>query len=358
MTRKNILARFLSLLALTLAAVTAVTVTVPSRARAADTIVLKIATVVPKNSVWIQVLQDMADDWKTISNGQVQVKLYGGGIAGDDTDVVRKIKLGTLDGSLLSVTGLHTLDHSVSAMTVPMMFDSSEEFYGVLAMVEPDLDKKYEAQGLVVLHWADAGMVHFLTKEPVKTPDDLRKLKIFTWQDDASGAADLWKQAGFNAVPLPSTEITTALQTGLISALPTSAEPAALLQWNQHANYMTNINWAVLIGATVISKKSWDKIPADLQPKLLASAAKYGQKLRDATHDADAGAIKAMTDRKLIMVEPDVDAWRKVVEPTWKNIRGSLVPAEMFDKVKAARDEWRAKHPATAAPGVKKADAK
>ncbi len=357
MNRKPTLPRFLSLLALLLAAVTAVTVTVPSRARAADTIVLKIATVVPKNSVWLQVLQDMADDWKTISNGQVQVKLYGGGIAGDDTDVVRKIKLGTLDGSLLSVTGLHTLDHSVSAMTVPMMFDSHEEFYGVLSMVEPDLDKKYEAQGMVVLHWADAGMVHFLTKEPVKTPDDLRKLKIFTWQDDASGAADLWKQAGFNAVPLPSTEITTALQTGLISALPTSAEPAALLQWNQHAKYMTNLNWAVLIGATVISKKSWDKIPADLQPKLRESAAKAGLQLREATQKTDAGAIQAMKDRGLTMVEPDVDAWRKTVEPTWPRIRGSLVPAEMFDKVKAARDEWRKTH-APAAPGVKKADAK
>lgn len=327
-------------------------------AQAAAPIVVKIASVVPKNSVWLQCLQDMAEDWKTISNGQVTVRLYGGGVAGDDVDVVRKIKLGTLDGSLLSVTGLHSIDKNVSAVTVPMMFDNYDEFYAVLDEVRPELEKKYEAQGLIVLNWADAGWVHFLTKEPVKTPDDLRKLKIFTWQDDASGASDLWKAAGFNPVPLPATEITTALQTGLITALPTSVEPAMLLQWNQHAKYMTNINWAVLIGATVISKKTWDKIPADLQPKLRESAAKAGQKLREETRGADAGAVKAMQARGLTVVEPDIDAWRKTVEPTWPRIRGGLVPAEMFDKVKAARDAYRAKNaPQTPAP-LKKADAK
>lgn len=327
-------------------------------AQAAAPIVVKIASVVPKNSVWLQCLQDMAEDWKTISNGQVTVRLYGGGVAGDDVDVVRKIKLGTLDGSLLSVTGLHSIDKNVSAVTVPLMFDNYDEFYAVLDEVRPELEKKYEAQGLIVLNWADAGWVHFLTKEPVKTPDDLRKLKIFTWQDDASGASDLWKAAGFNPVPLPATEITTALQTGLITALPTSTEPAMLLQWNQHAKYMTNINWAVLIGATVISKKTWDKIPADLQPKLRESAAKAGQKLREETRGADAGAIKAMQARGLTVVEPDIDAWRKTVEPTWPRIRGGLVPAEMFDKVKAARDAYRAKNaPQTPAP-LKKADAK
>ena len=333
----------------------AVSVIVPLRVRAADTVTLKLASVVPKNSVWLNDLEDMADDWKKISGGTVQVKLYGGGMQGDDADVVRKMKLGTLDGGLLSVTGMHTIDHAVSAFTVPMMLSDYDEFYGVLGMLEPDIDKVYESQGYVVLNWADAGWVHFLTKEPVKTPDDLRKLKIFTWQDDASGAADLWKAAGFNAVPLPSTEITTALQTGLISALPTSAEPASLLQWNQHAKYMTDINWGMLLGATVVTKKSWDKIPPDMQVKLRESAAKTGLKLREGTRTAEAGAIDAMKDHGLTVEQPDLDAWRKVVEPMWPKIRGSIVPADWFDKVKAARDEYRAKHEMKP---LKKADAK
>lgn len=326
-------------------------------AHASGNVIVKLATVVPKNSVWLDVLQQMADDWKTLSGGAVTMRLYGGGVAGDDTDVVRKLKLGTLDASLLSVTGLHSMDHVVSAMTIPMMFDSYDEFYGVLDQVRPELDRHYEAQGLVVLNWADAGMVRFLTKDPVKTPDDLRKLKIFTWQDDASGAADLWKSAGFNPVPLPSTEITTALQTGLISALPTSTEPAALMQWNQHAKYLTMINWAVLVGATVITKKTWDRIPADVQTKLRAEADQIGEKLRQATRTAEEGAVKAMQARGLTVIEPDVAEWRKVVEPTWPKLKGSLVPAEMWDKVVAARDAWRAKH-AGAAGSSKKAAAK
>jgi TRAP-type C4-dicarboxylate transport system substrate-binding protein len=184
--------------------------------------------------------------------------------------------------------------------------------------------------------------VHFLTKEPVKTPDDLRKLKIFTWQDDASGASDLWKAAGFTAVPLPSTEISSALQTGLVTALPTSAYPASLMLWNQHARYMTNLNWATLIAATVVTKKSWDKIPADLQAKLKASAAKAGEKLRADSRKTDGEAIKGMAAHGLTVIEPDLDAWRKVVEPTWPRMRGSLVPEDFFDKVKKLRDEQRA----------------
>jgi TRAP-type C4-dicarboxylate transport system substrate-binding protein len=325
---------------------------VVSRPARAQTVVIKMATIVPKNSVWDTALGDMAADFKKDSGGLVEVKIYAGSVQGDDADVVRKMKGGVLGGSLLSGAGLHIIDHGITALTIPMMFDNYDEVYGVLETMRPEYEKAAADQGFIILSWADAGFVHFLTTEPVKTPDDLRKLKIFTWQDDSSGATDLWKSAGFTAVPLPSTEITSALETGLITALPTASEPASLMQWNQHAKYMLDINWGILLGAVVITKDKWDKIPPDIQVKLRADAIKAGAALREGTRKTDAAAVQAMKDHGLIVTEPDLPTWRAVVEPSWAKLRGGLVPVEEFDKVKAARDAWRTTHP------VKKADAK
>jgi TRAP-type transport system periplasmic protein len=310
----------------------------------AEKLVIKMATLVPQGSTWHTTLQEMTAKWQELSKGQVTVRLYPGGVAGDDADVVRKMRLGTLNAGLLTVSGFADIDRSIFALCVPMMYASYEELDAVEAKLSPMLEKTYADKGFVVLAWADAGWVHFFAKSPVKTPDDLKKLKLFSWAGDNPGF-ELLKSAGLNPVPLPSTEISTALQTGLVEAVPTTSRAAVLLQWYDHARYLTDLRWAVLVGGVVLTKEAWDKVPANLRPAFQALAQETVKKLSQQTREGEKTDIEAMVKRGLTVVPVDAATlaqWRSAAEATYPKVRGRFVPPAAYDEAMRLRAEFRA----------------
>ena len=306
-------------------------------------LVVRTATLVPDGSSWYLILKELGEKWKTVSGGRVTVRLFPGGVAGDDPDVVRKMRLGTLNAGVLTSVGVAEIDKSVYALGVPLMYDSSEEVYYVLEKMRPRLEASIEARGFVVLNWADVGWVHFFTQKPVALPDDLRALKLFTWAGDADSVS-VWRSAGFNPVPLPSTEIATALQTGLVNALGSPPQVAVISQFFNSAKNMTDLRWQVLLGATLITKSTWDKIPADVRPALLEASREAGQRLQREVKDAEQKDVDAMKKRGLtvIAVGPRQRAeWQKLTEKLYPSIRGRIVPADAFDEALRYRDEYR-----------------
>jgi TRAP-type transport system periplasmic protein len=306
-------------------------------------VTIKMATLVPEGSSWHLILREAVEKWKKISNGRVSVIIYPGGVAGDDPDIVRKMKLGTLHAGVLTAVGVAEIDKSVYALGIPMMYASYEEVYSVLEKMRPKLEAGIEKQGFVVLNWADAGWVHFFTQKPVVVPDDLKKLSLFAWANDMD-SIEILKGFGFNVRPLPSTEIATALQTGLVSAVGVSPQIAVISQYFHYAKNMTDMNWELLLGATVIRKSIWDKIPADLHAPLLEAMGEAGKRLQDDIRKGGERDVAAMKARGLNVVPVDAkarDAWTKMVESAYAMIRGRIVPSDAFDEALKYRDEYR-----------------
>src|SRR5258707_9927919 len=214
----------------------------PHAALAQAPLIVRTATLVPDGSSWYLILKELGEKWKAASGGRVTVRLFPGGVAGDDPDVVRKMRLGTLNAGVLTSVGVAEIDKSVYALGVPLMYDSYEEVYYVLDKMRPRLESSLESKGFVVLNWADGGWVHFFAQKPVAVPDDLKALKLFSWAGDAT-SVDLWKSAGFNPVTLPATEIATALQTGLVNALGCPPQVAVIAQYYNYAKNMTDLSW-------------------------------------------------------------------------------------------------------------------
>jgi TRAP-type C4-dicarboxylate transport system substrate-binding protein len=334
--------------AVALAGALAVWTGAPARAQAP--LIVRMATLVPDGSSWHLILKETADAWKQASGGKVTVRLFPGGVAGDDPDVVRKMRLGTLNAGVLTSVGVAEVDKSVYAMGVPLMYESYDEVYWVHEKMRPKLEASLEAKGFVVLNWADGGWVHFFTKKPVAVPDDLRTLKLFSWAGDAE-AVEVWRSAGFNPVPLPSTELATALQTGLVEALGSPPQVAVISQFFTHARNMTELRWQLLQGATLITKAAWEQVPAELRPKLLEIARESGARLRKEVREAEARDVDAMKKRGLnvVAVSPAQRAqWQKLTESLYPKIRGPIVPAEAFDEAMRYRDEYRKQRGATA----------
>jgi TRAP-type C4-dicarboxylate transport system substrate-binding protein len=246
--------------------------------------------------------------------------------------------------------GVAEIDKSVYAMGIPLMYDSYDEVYWVHEKMRPKLEASLEAKGFVVLNWVDGGWVHFFTTKPVAVPDDLRKLKLFTWAGDAE-TVEVWHSADFNPVPLPSTEIATALQTGLVEALTAPPQIAVISQFFVHAKNMTNLRWQLLQGATIITKAAWEKIPADVRPELLRVSQEAGTRLKKEIREAEAKDVEAMKKRGLTVVPVSAAQraeWQKLTESIYPRIRGRVMPAEAFDEAMRYRDEYRRQQGAAA----------
>jgi len=225
-----------------------------------------------------------------------------------------------------------------------MIFRSLEEVDHVGAKLQPALEKRMEKAGFVVLFWSDAGWVRFFTKQPMRTPEDLKKFKLFTWAGD-SEAVQLWKSAGFHPVPLETADIVPMLDTGLINCVPAPPFVALATQIYDRAPHMLELNWAPLSGALVIRKAAWDKLPASVRPALLKAAVEAGKANKTQGRAESDKSVEAMKSKglKVHPVSPELEAqWRAAAEAFYPKLKGKFVPAEIFDEVQRLLAEHRA----------------
>lgn len=315
-------------------------------------VLVKLGTLAPEGSSWHDLLLEMKQEWKRLSNGEVDLRLYAGGVLGDEGEMVRKMQRRGLDAVALSGAGLGRVHPSFDCLNIPLAFASHEELDAVRDAVSPRLERDVEAAGFKVLNWSDAGWVYFFTKTPVRTPDDLRRLKLWTSSGDPASEA-LYKDLGLKVVPLPATDMLTSLQTGLIEAVDVPPLFALLDRSYQQAPHMLDLRFAALPAATVISASAWNRIPEALRPKLLAAARAAGLKYQQEIRRSGEEAIAAMKERGLDVVTLDaagVAAWEREACDAYPKLRARLASPELFDEVLRLRDEYRRRACGTPAP--------
>jgi TRAP-type C4-dicarboxylate transport system substrate-binding protein len=309
----------------------------------AGPIVVKLATIAPEGSSWHRVLLDMGEEWKKVSGGKVTLRIYAGGVVGDEEAMLRKMRVGQLHAAAISGMGLTFLDRSFYALHVPMMFASEEEFDHVRNRLSPQLEKILEEKGFIVLNWGDAGWVHFFAKEPFTHPSEMKAMKLYLGAGDAT-LTQLYKAAGFRPVPISMVDILPSLQTGLVDAFNAVPLAALAFQWFALAPNMADLHWTFLSGATVIDRRMWEKIPAELRPEILKVSRDASTRLRREIRTLNEDAVKAMVENglKIHHISPSVEAeWRKIVEDIYPQIKGKIIPADVFDEVRMYRDEFR-----------------
>ncbi|HVS02409.1 MAG TPA: TRAP transporter substrate-binding protein DctP [Thermoanaerobaculia bacterium] len=313
-----------------------------SAAAAATTI--KLATLVPEGSVWDKELRSMGAAWQKRTDGRVELRLYPGGVAGDEGDVVRKMRIGQLQAATLTVIGLSELDDGFNVFAIPRFFDSYEELFHVADALRPLFAERLEKEGYTLLNWGHAGWVHLFTTQPVHVPTDLKALKLFASAGD-NRMVQWWKSNGYHPVPLASTDIMTGLQTGMIQALPTTPLAALTLQWYRTTPYMLDLGLAPLVGATVVANRTWNKLsPAD-RAVLLAVGEQVEGRLEAAIPEQDQQAIEQMQARGLELTRPrtpeEEKAWREAAATFAASMQKAMVPQEVYQAALAARETHR-----------------
>ncbi len=315
-------------------------------APAAAPVKIRLATLAPKDSSPHKSLQQMGEAWKKSTGDQVQLTLFTDGTMGGEADMVRRMRIGQIQAAMLTAPGLSQIEDSVGGLQLlPMMFRSLDEFDYVFEKLRPGLEKKFRDKGFEILCWGDLGWVRLFSKQPAHRIDDYRKMKVFVWSGD-SRSADVMRALRVNPVPAEQTDVLPGLQTGLFDMVPSVPIYALAGQFFGPASHMLEINWVPLVGATIVSKKSWDATPADKRAALTQAAAEAGKQIRNRGRAESDEATAAMVKRGLKVTQPtpeDLADWVRFTDEAYPKIRGKLIPAEMFDEVSKLVKEYRAK---------------
>lgn len=297
---------------------------------------LRIGSLVPKNSLYHRQLLDIADSWRTAQGGGAKYLVYPDGSQGGEAEMARRMRIGQLQGALLSVVGLREIEPSIAALqSMPLLFRNWEEVDYVREKMRPAMEKKFLDKGFVVLAWGDAGWVRFFSKEAAVRPDDYKRLKFFAWGSEPDQQA-IMKSLGYTPVPLETTDILPAIQTGMINVVPSTPYFALATQIYNTAPHMLEINWAPIVGALVVTRKAWDDMSPAVQQAVRAASDKAGAQIRTKARQEVEEAVDAMKKRGLTVHKPNAEQmkeWNDLADKLYPRIRGTMVPAETFDEV-------------------------
>lgn len=297
---------------------------------------LRIGTLAPKNSLYHRQLMELGEAWRTAQGSGAKYLVYPDGSQGGETDMVRRMRIGQLQGGLLSVVGLREIEPSIAALqNMPLMFRNWEEVDYVREKMRGAMERKFLDKGFVVLAWGDAGWVRFFSKEAGLRPDDYKRMKFFAWASETE-QQEIMKSLGYTPVPLETADILPAIQTGMINAVPSTPYFALATQIYTIAPNMLDLNWAPIVGALVVTRKTWDDMTPEAQLIVREAAQRAGTQIRARARQEVDEAVEAMKKRGLVANRPNAEQtreWNALAERLYPQIRGRLVPAETFDEV-------------------------
>jgi len=312
----------------------------------ADGTEIRIATLAPSGSPWMEVLDKAANETKEKTGGRVTLKYFEGGQQGDERDFVRKINLGQLDAAAVTAVGLAMIDESIRVLELPMMFQSAEELDYVADKLWPHFQKKFEDKGFKLTDRGEVGWIYFLSKAKVEKISDLQGQKLWLWGDDQLVGA-VFKKLGLNGVPLGVPEVDAALTSGKIDACYGSPVAAVALQWYSKVKYMTSMPMSFAIGATVVSTKAYKKLSPEDAKMLEDVTRANARKLRKTIRKANDDAKGTMSRKGVVVVQTPVamvDEFTKKATEIWTDLAGKVYSKDELKMVIDARDEYRAKH--------------
>jgi TRAP-type C4-dicarboxylate transport system substrate-binding protein len=270
---------------------------------AENPLVIKIATLAPDGSSWAKAFASLNQEVQKKTENKVQFKIYAGGVLGDETDMLRKMKIGQIQGVALSSAGLSSIFKEIDVVQVPFLFQKYEEVDYIFNKMDGFFRKGFEESGYTLLGWSDAGFLYLMSTLPITSVGDLKKAKVWILEDSNLAKA-IFEEAGVKGIPLSVPDVLVGLQTGLVDVVYIPPSAAISLQWFTKIKYVTDLPLLYLAGAILVRKEIFGQIPASFQPVVMETARLHLGRLKTTTRNENRDALQVMTRQGIKIVTP------------------------------------------------------
>ena len=306
--------------------------------------VIKLGTIAPAGSLWDIKLREMASEWNRISNGEVQLKLYLGGTVGDEDNMIRAMKVGGLNACAITAQGMKEIASDTFALCLPYIVKDDDEFEYVFDHMKGDFEQILDKQGFVTLGWAMTGWVNFFSRDPVVSPDDLKKEKIAI--DTDGRLSKIWAELGFRAIPLSFNDLMASLYSGMVDSIYVTPLAASAMGMNKIAPHMCDFRIAPVYCAMIVEKKAWNRVPAKYKDAIKQRTSEIAGEFYDIIKVDEAKAVEVMKKNGLQVHEVSdqvAQEWLKISRDGSDAFSKELISREIYDKIIKIVDEYRKK---------------
>jgi len=305
--------------------------------------IIKFATVAPEGTAWLNIMREYDAAVRKESGGRMGFKIYFGGSQGTEQQYLRKVKIGQIHAVGVTGVGMGEVAPPARVLEAPFLVQSAHETDYLIQQFGKEFEKAFEDGGYVLLGMTDVGFVYVFTKTEIKKTDDLKSLKIWTWEGDPIPET-AFKILGINPIALSLDNVRTSLQTGLIDAFYTSPLAAIGLQWHTQAKYVVDVPLTNAAGAVLISKKYFDALPKDLQEILLRNGRQYMSKLTTVSRQDNQKSLETLrrSGIKFLAVDPkDLAYYAEAGRKARRLLVGKIFSEDLLNRVEAALTEFR-----------------
>ncbi len=304
---------------------------------------IKFASIAPEGSTWMNVMKEYDAAVRKESGGRLGFRMYPSMTQGDEKTVIRKIAIGQLQAAGFTGVGLGEIAPKVRILDTPFLIRTSAEADNLYKVFDQEFQQAFEAGGYELLGWAEVGFVYVFSQTQIRTPQDIRALKMWVWEGDPV-AETAFQALDLKPIPLSIDNVRTSLQTGLVNAFYTTPYACIALQWYTQAKYMVDFPLTCSSGAVMISKRYFDNLPKDLQEILTRNGRLYMKKLTDLGRKDNATALKELRKRGITFTETNAKEVQEYVDAgirARKMLVGRLYDEDFMKRVEKAVDDFR-----------------
>jgi TRAP-type C4-dicarboxylate transport system substrate-binding protein len=306
---------------------------------------IKIAVVMPEGSTWTNTLHEFADAVIKETGGGVAIKIYAGGVSGDEVDVLRKMRVNRLHAGGFSGVGLGIVLPEIRVFEAPLLFDTYEEIDYVKEKMFDDFAGRFEEKGYILLGFAEAGFVYFFSKQRIDSVDRLQQTRMWVWKGDRV-AENFLGAFGVQGYPLQLADVNTGLETGMIDSFYSPPLASVAFQWYARVQYMLDFPMVNATGALLMNKRTFYDLDPEKREIVSRLARQYAARLVQSTRKDNAEAIQVLRESGITLIPPTPEqtaSFRQNAEKNYTMSIPSLYSQELLDQVRGLIAAYRNK---------------
>ena len=301
---------------------------------------IRIGTIAPAGSLWETTIREIAAEWTRISNGKITVRIFTGGTVGTEENIIRRMRLGTLDAAALTPYGTKTIADDLFVLSTPMLIKDDNELHFILKKMEPTFNRILKENGYITLGWTNTGWVRWFSRTRVLFPDDLKRIKLAVDTNDQK-AIQIWQRSGFRVIPLSFNDLISGINQGMVDAVYLTAYAASAAGIMRHTPYMLDMPISPIYGLLTISEKAWDRIDDRYKPEIMRRTSEIIDRFYNEIIKVE---NEAMSQRGLIVTKVTPDAlaqWEEIVGSAAEQYARQTFSPEIYAEVRRYIDEYR-----------------